>query len=168
MPKIDKYSLDDEWIDLVDESEKASDAYADAIQERDDYEAEVLKPFIADLERKIREDPKDYDLDKVTDKAVQAIIDSDENVIEKRKKYIELDHAVNRATGKNVTISRRSKALEYLTNLFFRDYYYSRDILGDVEKEKIQSHKTNKAVDESLNSANQVNRLLKLKERKKK
>jgi len=153
MKKIDKYNLDEEWIEFDAESESTSGNYSDAIYKRDTFKNETFDPYVAELDLEIRNDPARFELNKLSEKGIQSIIDKDSNFIRYKLQLIDLDRNVNEATADNIHLSRRGKALENLTKLVLRDYYFGEaSILGDEYKEKLNQAKNELAIKKELNT----------------
>ncbi|MDY6958352.1 MAG: hypothetical protein SVK08_04275 [Halobacteriota archaeon] len=151
--KIDKYNLDEEWISFDNESETTGENYANAIHARDTFKNEVFDPYVAELDLEIRNNPDRFGLSKLSEKGVQSVIDKDETFMRHKLHLIDLDRDVNIANAKNIHLSRRGKALENLTKLVLRDYYFGdASILGDQYKEKMQDAKTQLAMKNDLNT----------------
>ena len=151
--KIDKYNLDEEWISFDAKSDETSGNYANAVHERDTFKNEIFDPFVAELDLEIRNDPARFGLSKLSEKGAQSVIDRDETFIQHKLQLIDLDRKVNTATAENIHLSRRGKALENLTKLVLRDYYYGdAAILGDQYKEKLGQAKNALAIKTELNS----------------
>ena len=160
---IDKYNLDNDWVEFERESDEISNDYAKAVHKRDTFKNEEFDPFVAELDLEIRNDPARFGISKLSEKAVQSTIDRDPTFIEKKLKLIDLDRDVNDATGSNIRLTRKAKALENLTKLALSDYYYSRDIVGDELKDKLQTRRDQKAIDKGLNSPDTVEKMSKTK-----
>lgn len=150
--KIDKYNLDEEWIAFDEESESTGTNYPEAIHERDTFKNEVFDPYVAELDLEIRNSPERFGLSKLSEKGVQSVIDRDPHFIKHKLKLIDLDRNVNVANSKNIHLSRRGKALENLTKLVLRDYYFGdAAILGDQYKEKMNEAKQEMQIKKELN-----------------
>ena len=151
--KIDKYNLDEEWIAFDNESETTGKNYAEAIHARDTFKNEIFDPYVAELDLEVRNDPERFGLKKLSEKGVQSIIDRDEQYMRHKLHLIDLDRDVNVANSVNIHLSRKGKALENLTKLVLRDYYFGEaSILGDEYKEKMKEAKTQMAVQKDLNT----------------
>ena len=151
---IDKYKLDDEWIAFDNDSDQISRDYAIAVHNRDTFKNETFDPYVAELDLEIRNDPARFGIKKLSEKAIQSTIDGDEQFIKYKLKLIDLDREVNVATGQNTALARRGKALENLTKLVLRDYYYGeQSILTDKYQEKLEEAKREAAISKDLNTS---------------
>ena len=161
---IDKYNLDNDWVEWDKISDETSQDYAKAVHIRDTFKNEVFDPYVAELDLEIRNDPERFGISKLSEKAIQSTIDKDPAFIEKKLKLINLDRDVNAATGENIRLTRRAKALENLTKLAMRDYYFmDRDIMSDELKEKLRKRKDEDEIDKGLNDPEAVAKMKKPK-----
>ena len=153
MEKIDKLNLDEQWIEWDKMCEDHHLDYANAVYAKDKFKNDELAPYLAELELEIRNDPERFGLKKVTDKAIEAALLHDDKAKELREQLMELERDINEATAVGFRLSHRAKALEFVSKLFFRDYYYAKDLThGEELTEKLSQKRTEKEVEESLNS----------------
>jgi hypothetical protein len=119
---IDQNALDIEWGRQPLLYAKWAEMAVEAAFQYDKAK-ERLDVARANLERKIRGNPAEYGIDKITEGAIQSAISSDkdfqvqnENVLDAKRNKGMLDVAAT-------SFDHRKKALENLTSLFLAKYY---------------------------------------------
>jgi hypothetical protein len=132
--QIDKYQLDNAWISqpllFCEWAEKA----VEASFERDKAK-EQLELTRAELDGKIRSNPSDYGLEKVTESAVSNAIIQDP-IYKKANSYF-LESVKN---AKILDVARESfdhkkKSLEKLTDLFLAGYWAEPKIKTEIKED---------------------------------
>lgn len=126
-PSIDifrpnKYSLDTEWEDQPKLYYTYAEKLADAEKAMDLAKAE--RDFVeADLDKLIRENPQKFDLDGVTEPAIQRTIKLRKRYKQANNKYIEAKYQVAQMKAVVDALEHRKKALEALMYLEGRNYF---------------------------------------------
>jgi hypothetical protein len=130
--KIDKYSLDEEWLKQPSLFLQWAEETVEAQSVRDRCK-DVLDLTRAELDSDVRSNPLKYGLDKITEGAIQNIII--QNV---RFREVTEKHLVSIKEAKILDVAREAfehkrKALEALTQLYLSGYWSSdRPVKGDV------------------------------------
>jgi len=137
---IDLLALDEEWVRQPQlrryygtlEAD-ASAAYEEARNNRKVVEAEIALD--------VRRNPGKYGLEKVTEKAVEAMVPTTDEVRQAISDEIEARHAYDLAKASVAAIEHKKKALEKTVELHVTDYYSepkargaSREQMDEVEK----------------------------------
>ena len=135
--KIDKYSLDDCWEEFQHESDKITENYPKAVYNRDKFLVEVFDPYVSELDLEIRAEPERFDLKRVTDKGIDAVIKKDSHYIKLKKQLLDLEREVRSLKAKGFQVNRDKSSLENLTKLFLHGYYYSDPMLTPKERLKL-------------------------------
>jgi len=145
---IDKNRLDDEWIDQPKLYFKWAVDLEDA---RDDFERakaafDVVK---SDLDLAIRTSPDDYDLPKVTDKAIAAVLITQASYEKAQQVMFEAKYRVGIVQAAVTSIDHRKKALEKLVDLYGQKYFASprasensKEAMDEVEKRSVRSKRS--------------------------
>jgi hypothetical protein len=137
---IDKNILDDEWLGQPKLYFQWAVQLEDARAELDEIKAEfdVVK---SDLDLAIRTDPDTYDLPKVTDKAIAAVLIVQQEYKDAQQKVFTAKHRVGILQAAVTTLEHRKKALEKLVDLHGQKYFatpraseHSREAVDDIQK----------------------------------
>lgn len=141
---IDKNRLDDEWLNQPKSYFKWAVQLEDA---RDDLETaksefDVVK---SEVDLAIRTDPDDYNLPKVTDKSVAAVMISQPEYKEAQQAMFEAKYRVGIVQAAVISFDHRKKALEKLVDLHGQKYFASpraseksKEAMEKVEKRSIR------------------------------
>lgn len=142
---IDKYRLDDEWINQP----KRYFKWALQLEEaRDDFETVKAEFDVAksEVDLAIRTNPNDYDLPKVTDKAIAAVMIVQPEYKEAQQAVFTARHRVGVLQAAVTSLDHRKKALEKLVDLHGQKYFaspraseQSREAMGKVEKRSVRN-----------------------------
>jgi hypothetical protein len=119
---IDRNDLHKECVRQPQEMAKYITAHSQSIFDRDSKKRE-LQVARADAELDIRSNPETYGLDKITEGAVKAATDKDEEVIRLEDELIACDYAVNLMRGALGAFRDRRMALEGLISLLTMGYW---------------------------------------------
>lgn len=141
---IDKNLLDDEWLNqpklYFRWAVQLEDARADL--EIAKAEFDVVK---SELDLNIRTSPDDYDLPKVTDKAIAAAMMTQPGYEGAQKAVFEHKHRVGVLQAAVTALDHRKKALEKLVDLHGQKYFASprasensREAMEEVEKRSVR------------------------------
>lgn len=158
--KLNRYHLDQNAIDQVELYEDATDAWADAVFERD-IAKENLTTLKADVDEEIRLDPKKYGWDSESKAPTETWISNqivkDERIKEATIAHIKLVHQVNIFSGKKETLEHRKKSLEILTDLY-KGQYFVAVARNDNNYKKAVTDEGKEAQDEVLNKSERLKR----------
>lgn len=142
--KIDKYRLDEEWVNQPKMFHVWAVKTADAGKRVDESKAR-LELTRAGLDRKIRNDPRAYDIDKVTEKGIEATILMDESYRDDMQILIDRRHDLKILEAAVAALEQRKRALEKLVDLHGRDYFAeprasseSRDKVEETTKRTVR------------------------------
>jgi hypothetical protein len=155
--KIDKYSLDEEWIKqpslFLEWAEKVVDAQTERDKTKD--QLDLIK---AELDAEIRADPKRFNLDKLTEAAVSNAIIQAEKFRAAQLVQFEKVRSVRVLEVAKEAFEHKKKALENLTQLYLSGYYLTDGarLKGDI-KEQITKMKSEK-MDDMLNKNPRLSR----------
>ena len=118
--KVDKYNLDIEWENQANNFMDTCEWYADAVIERDRCK-EQLELLKAQVGKEIKDNPKDFGIDKdpgkVTIDALNKATNLDDRVKEQQEELHEKNRQVNIMSGAREALSNKKKAIESLTEL---------------------------------------------------
>ena len=120
--EIDPERLADEWKEQPTLFLRWASKVADAQSEYDEAKA-ALELERAEVDRDIRDDPKSFGLDKITETAIAGVIATQKSYQLSNKRVIQARHALDVAKAAVTAIEHRKKALEMLVELWIRDYY---------------------------------------------
>jgi hypothetical protein len=86
----------------------------------------------SDIAAEIRKAPDKYGLEKITDKAIDLCVDSDDEYQDLYKQYLKQRHEVGVFQSAVFSINQRKESLENLVRLF-GSKYFSSPYVGDVD-----------------------------------
>lgn len=141
---IDKNLLDDEWLGQPKLYFKWAVELEDAREDLDRVKADfdVVK---SEVELAIRTNPDDYDLLKVTDKAIAASLILQPEYKDAQQEMFEAKHRVGVLQAAVSALDHRKKALEKLVDLHGQKYFASprasensREAMDEVEKSSVR------------------------------
>lgn len=148
---IDETALDVEWLEqprlMMRYGQESARAKAKVTQIRE--KLEVVK---AELDKDIRQDPVKYGIDKITEKAIDAVIRADEEYQEVIQSLLEAEYEVNVLTAAVYAMNARKEALENLVKLHGQQYFAGPRVPRDINVEA-QKRRESKAVDAQIGSA---------------
>ena len=136
--ELDLYHLDDAWLDLPRLTEQWNSNAVEA-----DIEAMNAKNALDDLksfhDQKIRENPENYGLSKLTEGTIASTIATHPEVTMANAIYYELLSNHKRIKSKCLSIATKEKALQGLTKLYEAGYFASKPInamVSTISQEK--------------------------------
>jgi hypothetical protein len=135
---IDETALDVELLEQPSLMMKYSRKLAEAKRDRD-LAKENLEMLKAEISLDVRDNPTSYDLEKVTDKVVEACVLADDGYKTAQKEFNDANFEVNLLQGVISAIDHRRSALENLVKLYGQEYFAGPKIphdLGQLRKEK--------------------------------
>ncbi|MFP4019181.1 MAG: hypothetical protein ACLFUH_08020 [Bacteroidales bacterium] len=154
---IDESALDVEWLEQPDLMRKYTRYQADCKHELD-LAQERLDLVRADLDRKIRRFPEDYDINvKLTEAVVSNTIIQNEEYKEAYHEYLEVKYEYEVAKGAVTAIEHRKNSLENLVKLLNLGYFAGPKMPRDLSAEIQQKEESKKRV------SNKVGKRLKRK-----
>lgn len=133
--EIQPDELDLEWLDQPKLMVKYTMKLADA-RMRKDLAKEEVDLIKATLDRKIREKPDRYHLEKITEAVVAATILTLDDYKDVMKKLIRANHEVNILSGVVSAVEQRKQALENMVRLFGQSYFAGPSIPRNLMEER--------------------------------
>ena len=142
----DKDALDDEWIRQPELYHKYATELADA---RLDFEEKKNKLEVvrAELDKEIRTDPEQFDLLKVTESGISAVIVVQPEYTKALKRINTARHRIDILQAATTALDHKKKALENLVYLHGQNYFSSPRARGEESKamdEVVRKSKLNK------------------------
>ena len=135
---IDQDALDKELVNHGELFMKWAERLADALEERDLKKGEIdIKK--AKLDKEIRSNPKEFDLEKVTESAISNVIILDEDLQELNKEYYACVKNINVLTAAKEEMHSRRKRIEKLVELWLGKYWSEPKV--KVEKRNELDHR---------------------------
>lgn len=128
MEEINIYKLHEEWVNHASLYEEWDKELRIAQQQRDTVK-DNLDKLKADLSLKIRENPTAYNLQKVTDSAVDSAITMDPGYQRMLGDFRMFNGKLEEAKGKILVLDTRKKALENLGSLYISHYWSTPDVV---------------------------------------
>lgn len=149
--RIDPTALDIEWLGQAEMMIKYTRHAAQARMELDQSK-QALDIIRAGLDKDIRELPKQYGLEKVTDKAVESTIITLMEYQESFQEYLDAKYEADMAQGAVQAFQQRKDALQDLVRLHGQSYFAGPSIPRDIawENEAFKK-KTNAGISTKLN-----------------
>ncbi len=140
--EINRHSLDFEWERQAGLFEKYTAKHGNAVYERDALK-DRMELFYSDMSLAVRRDPKRFIIDKVTDKAIHALVVKAKRYQEHTRELQLLNKDVNAYYSAKQVLEHKRTALEYLSKLFLAGYWSEPKIKQDARV--AYSEKTSKA-----------------------
>lgn len=120
--EIDELRLDKEWLDQPLQFYRWSKITADAQFKLDSAKSEFALTE-AEVSREIRDKPEAYGLSKVTDKAIDATVQTQPEYVAASKAVDRAKHELAIASAAVAALEQRKRALTMLVELWVREYY---------------------------------------------
>ena len=125
--EIDKFKLDEEWMEQPTKYAKLSEQYSEAMLERDRLKDELDLTYSEIYAKLIAGEDK-----KPSDKSLECLILKNKVYQRAKQKFNEQVHTVNVVKGVLTALEQRKTALEYLCRLMFSEYYSDPNVKGSV------------------------------------
>ncbi len=142
--KIDETALDIECLEQADLMFKYARAAAEARKVRDKAK-ERMEVVRAEIDLDIRKNPDKYDLEKVTESAIQNTITTQTRYKKSVNEYLEAKHDAEIISGAVTSVDQRKSMIEALVKLHGQQYFAGpnvpRDLSTEREKKRKQSNK---------------------------
>lgn len=130
--EIDQNRLEDEWQDQPVQMHYWSVKVAEYQRKYDEAKREAVL-IAAECAKDVRANPSDYDLDKVTEKAIEAVVPTCPEVRAADKDVIDARYELQVAQAAVTALEHRKRALSMLVELWTKDYYSSPRMPDNTE-----------------------------------
>jgi len=154
-PRIDKFALDEEWLNQPPFFHEYAEQLANAKRETEEAKNE-LELTKAELDLSIRKNPDAYDIPKITEKVVENVVIVQREVQEAQQKVIQAKHKEDLLGAAVRTLEQRKTALENEVKLALADYYSTPqadlEAMSHMERRAIRRRSARKP--SSLNEEN--------------
>lgn len=151
---IDETALEIEWLEQATLFMKYAKNAAEARRTLDQVK-ESLDIVKAEMDKKIREHPEKFKIEKVTEAVISAAILRSDEFSEANQKYIDAKYELDIAQAAVSAMNQRKEALENLVKLHGQSYFAGpkmpRDIHKEREKREELQKETNKRIASKLN-----------------
>lgn len=137
---IDESMLDVEWLDQPRMMMKYTQ-YAAEARKRLDEAKEAMDVKYAELDRDIRDNPSDFELEKITETIVQETIKRQEDYKEAVQEWIDAKYEWEMATAAVRAMDQRKVALENLVRLHGMSYFAGPSAPRDLTEERENAEK---------------------------
>jgi hypothetical protein len=138
--KIDETALDIEWLDQPGLFMKYSKHLAQMRKEVDEAKQDLDIKF-AEVDRRIRETPEAYGIEKVTEPAIKTAILTEDEYQESQKHYLEVKYEMDMAQGAVNAFNQRKDALENLVRLHGQQYFAGPKVPRNLSWERKEKQK---------------------------
>ena len=146
--ELDMHHLDEGWLDLPQQILKWNTTSVEV-----EMEARVMKIELeqlkATLDSRMRENPAEYGIQKITEATITSAIMIHPSVIEKTQEFNLTDKKSKILKTYCMAMESKRKALEGLTQLYSTGYFANKPILGNPASEFVQEKETKKLNTES-------------------
>ena len=149
--KIDETALDVEALEQPGIFMKYSQHAAQKQKEEDEAQEE-LDLVVADLDKKIRQNPEAYDLLKATEATVANAIKAQPEYQEKMEKLISAKYERKVAQGAVRTMDHRKEMIQELVKLHGQSYFAGPRVPRDLSQEYKKRKQTEKAANQAVGS----------------
>ena len=146
--ELDLYKLDEGWLDLPMISFKWGQKSVEVEMDARNIKIQ-LEQLRATIDGRMRENPAEYGIQKVTEATITAAITIHPEVMKLTKECNDRDKESKELKIMNLAIEAKRKALEGLTQLYSTGYFASKPILGSPASEFVQEKETKKLNTES-------------------
>ncbi len=145
--EIDQNRLDEEWVNQPTLFFKYAKKLAEAKQDLDDAKNH-LNVTHAEISKDIRETPEDFDLAKVTEKAIESLIPLEEQYVKAQVCLTKAKYKVDIYQAAVTALEHRKSALQNLVSLHGQNYFSTpiakgedREAMEEIEKKTIRSRR---------------------------
>jgi hypothetical protein len=138
--KIDDSALDLELLDQAMLFMRYAKHYAETRRILDEVK-QALDVVKAETDSNIRKNPEKYGLEKVTDKAIEAIILTDANCKKANQKFLDAKFELDMASNATQAMQIRKESLENLVRLNGQQYFAGPSVPHDLTKLRQQKEK---------------------------
>lgn len=132
--KIDETALDLEWLGQADLYLEVSTSLVEA-RSAVDILTLKLDVALANTDTKVRKNPGDYGIEKVTETAVKSAVAGDPEVITLQEELIEAKKEVGLLGAATTAIEHRKRALENLVTLHGQQYFAGPSAPMDLSRD---------------------------------
>lgn len=151
--QIDESALDIEWLEQPDKMRKMVKLQAQLKKEYD-FAVEKLSVIKAQLDFDIRSNPEKYNIEKVTEKAVESAILLQDEYKQASKEVIEARYEYESAKGGVLSFEHRKSSLENLVKLLLQGYFAGpkmpRNISDELKNKQERKVRMNKNIGKRL------------------
>lgn len=147
--KIDKFSLDECCIQQPQLFQEAADEASYVAEQRDLSKIDMETTF-ADLDIEFRKKASERG-EKLTDKAIESLINSDKSYIAAKEEYIHARKVAAEADNKKTAYEQRKSMLEYIIRLYLSEYYSDVETRPDVLSKGIMTSRIKKELYKNKN-----------------
>ena len=147
--RIDRHTLDEEWMRQPGLFAKYSEEYAESIFLRDKAK-DQMELINAEIDSDVRADPVEFGMEgKVTDKAIASAVSQAEEVIQAKGDYLEACKDCNVLLGAKISFEHKKSALDALVKLYLSGYW--GEVKVPVEaKDKFDTEQQTKGLQENV------------------
>ena len=135
--KIDKYNLDEEWLQQPGHFYAYAEELAEA-QKRYDKKKEKLDIIKADLVLDVTKNPEDYGLSKTTQALIDATVETIDEYQKAKSELSDAKYDLNVLQSAVKTLEQRKTALENLVRLHGQNYYSEPSIQTAEQAEHLK------------------------------
>lgn len=152
--EIDPSDLVEDWQDQVTLIWEAG--HFSATCRRDlDVLRERLKLYEAELQTRIRKNPEDFGVDKVTDKAVQSVVEGDKKRNNLVQSITEADYTYGLSLAAVKSVEHRKSALENICRITMSEFYGTPRATSEGARE-VETQRRTQAHNRAVRSATQA------------
>jgi len=139
--RIDEDSLDLELLNQASLFMKYAKHYAETQKTMDEAKQawEIEK---AETDQDVRKSPDKYGLEKVTDKAIEAILLTDDKCAKAFQKYIDAKFERDMASNARDAVNMRKEMLEGMIKLLAQSYFAGPSVPHDLSKARKEREKS--------------------------
>lgn len=151
--RIDETALDYEWLEQPTLMFKYAKLTADAKLTLDKVK-DKLDFVRAELDGRIRANPKEFGMEKITESAIMNTIISQEEYIQMQKDLLKAKYNFDITRGAADAISARKDALENMVKLFGMQYFAGPNVphnVFEIRKKKNEQTASNKVASKLKN-----------------
>ena len=137
---LDKYKLDEAWLDQPKYMHKYSQQLADVRSELDQAKAR-RDVVLAEVELDVRKDPEKYQVSKVTEASVKVTVLKDERCQKMNARVLRMKHRVDVLQALVDSLHDRRKSIEKLVDLWLADYWAEPRVPKSLPNDKLDDMK---------------------------
>jgi hypothetical protein len=138
--QIDESALDMECLEQPRLMVRYSSLQA-RLEKEEDLAKEALELVKAELDKKIRSEPEEFDIDKITEGSIKSVILSHPRYKKASERYINAKYENNVARGAVKAAEQRKNMLETLSRLHGQQYFAGPKVARDLSEKRVEFDK---------------------------
>lgn len=119
---VDFSNLDREWIDFPEQLFEACEAEREKTAEIKEKKLK-LDQLMSEKSTEIRNNPKEFGIDKITERAIEEVLATEEKVVKRKEQLLTLENELEKRKNVRMALYEKRRALENLVTLYGLGYF---------------------------------------------